>query len=330
MLSISITLGLAIFAALSSAGHGEQLAVADFPFLSNAPPSVDPPNKLLLREDGATEQDSRALRKRDITIGWYSHKFTQNYLYQWIFGNATNHFNISISTCVKGSSVAGVYQFVNGSSTTDATVGDIYRDLGYGTTFGTPQTMIAQTLINAEAAYQDISNFLLNSILCSGDSQLKDDIRRQLLFSYDGFRSDGQVTTLLLQSVGAMAVYFTWAGLDSLFKDPPGVKTLFGGIATFNLILMVGLLENLRQEGVRQPYQAPFVGSLFVAYARSLLLQATRSGRATNQAAGACLPASQMMEAAVQAGSGSAPAQELGVLASADVPGIQATCANSD
>lgn len=330
MLSIKIQFLLAIFTALSSARYGEQLAVADFPLFSNVPPPVRPPHELLFREYEAAEQDSPALRERDITFKWYSHGGTGDSLYQWIFGNATNHYNISMATCIKRSSVAGVYQFINGSSTTSATVGDIYTDLGYGNPLGFSGNRTAQAIINAEAAYQDISTFLLNSILCSGDSQIKDDLRRRLLFRSDGFRSDGRITTVMLQSVSGMVIYFAWNGIGLLFNDHPGFKMLLGGIATFQLILVVGLLEILKQEGLIQPYEAAFVGSVYVARARSLFLQATRSGRASGQAAGACLPATQMMQAAVQAGSGSAPVQELGVVASADVPETQAACTGPD
>lgn len=330
MLSINMYLLLAIFTAVSSANYGEQLAVADFPLFANAPPFFQPPHELLLREYEAAEQDLPALRERDVTFKWYSHGGTGDHLYQWIFGNATNHYNISMTTCIKRSSVAGVYQFMNGSSITDATVGDIYTDLGYENPPGFSGNRTAQAIINAEAAYQDISTFLLDSLLCSGDSQIRDDLRRQLLFRSDGFRSDGRITTVILQSVSGMVIYFAWNGIGLLFNNHPGVKLLLGGIATFQLVLVVGLLEILRQEGLIQPYEAAFVGSVFVARARSLILQATRSGRASGQAAGACLPATQMMQAGIQAGSGSAPVQELGVVASADVPEIQAACTGPD
>lgn len=330
MLSINIYLLIAIFTALSSANYGEELAVVDLPFFSNALPPVQPPHELLHREYEAAEQVSPAFRERDVTFKWYSHAGTRDHLYRWIFGNATNHYNISMSTCLKRSSVAGVYQFMNGSSANDATVGDIYTDLGYGNPLDFSGNRTAQLIINAEAAYQDISTFLLNSILCSGDPQIRDDLRRQLLFRSDGFRSDGRITTVILQSVSGMVIYFAWNSIGLLFNNHPGIKLLLGGIATLQLVLVVGLLEILRQEGLIQPYEAAFVGSVYVAKARSLILQATRSGRTSGQAAGACLPATQMMQAGVQAGSGSAAVQELGIAASADVPEIQAACTGPD
>lgn len=251
MLSIGITLLIVFLTALSSAKHEQQLAIADLSFFSNTPPSVqisDDITALPLRGDKEMEQKSQALSKRDVTFGWYSHYYVQNHLYQWIFGNATNQFNISISTCINGSDTAGVYQFMNGSTSTTATVGDIYKDLGYGTALANPKQMMAHTLINAQAAYNDITTFLLDSILCSGNSLLKDDLRRQLLFMSDGFHSEGRVMTLILQAAGGMVAYFTWNGIGLLF-DNPGIKTLFGGIATLNLILVLGILEILRQEG---------------------------------------------------------------------------------
>lgn len=66
-----------------------------------------------------------------------------------------------------------------------------------------------------------------------------------------------------------------------------------------------------------------------MAKARSLILRATQSGRA-GQAAGPCLTGTQLAAAVAQAGSGSSPAHDLGVVASADVPEIQAACANPD
>lgn len=207
------------------------------------------------------EQISEALRERDINFGWYSRYLNQNHLYQWVFGNTTNQFKISISTCINSSDVAGVYQFMNGSTGSIVTVGDIYTDLRYGNALANPEKMIAQTLINAQAAYNDISTFLLGSILCSGNAPLKDEIRRQLLFRSDGFQSNGRVMTLVLQGAGGMVAYFTWNGIGLLFNDNPGVKMLLGGIATLNLILVLGILEILRQEGMIAPYETAFVGS---------------------------------------------------------------------
>ena len=327
MLLITITLLLtATFTALGSEEHDEQLAIADVSFPSSTPLSVQLSDDFItfpFPEDELSEQESQALLERDITFGSYSHRYNQYHLRQWIFGNATNSFNISMSTCIKRSDVAGVYQFMNGSSSTVATAGDIYTDLGYGAALVKPEKMIAHALVNAQAAYDDISSFLLDSILCtSGNSLMPDELRRQLLFT-----SEGRVTALLLQGTGGLLAYFVFNGIGLHF-DSPGVKMLWGGIGTFTLIIVVGLVDILRQENIIGRWEAAFMGSVFVAKVRSLIQQARRSGRA-NQAAGPCLPTTQMAAAVAHAGSGSAPDQDLGVVASTDVAQIQAECENT-
>ena len=131
--------------------------------------------------------------------------------------------------------------------------------------------------------------------------------------------------TLILQGSGALISYFLWNGIGLAFENP-GVKILFGGIATLQLVIVVGLLEILRQEGRIEPYETALIGAFYVARARMLIMRMRLGGRA-NQAAGPCLPETQMTAAVATAGSGSAPAQDLGVAASADVSEIQAACA---
>ena len=332
MLSIGISLLTIVLTTLSSAEHDEQLAVTDLSFLSSTPPSVqlsDELTTLSFRGDDATEQNPYALEERDVTFRWYSHYYNQNHLRQWIFGNATSLFNISMSTCINSSDMAGVYQFMNGSTSTVATVGDIYTDLGYKNALANREKMMTQFLINAQAAYDEISTFLLDSILCSGDSQWRDELRRQLLVRPDGFQSNGRIMTVALQAVGAVVTFYTVNGIGLLFNDMPGVKYLFGGIAGVNAIIVIGILQILQEEGMIAPIESAFVGLTFVAKARSLVLRATQSGRA-NQAAGPCLTGTQLTAAVAQAGSGSAPAPDLGVVASADVSEIQAACASTD
>lgn len=220
------------FTALSSAEHNEQLAVADLSFFSNTPPSVqvsDGLTTLPLRGDEAMEQDLQALGERDITFGWYSHYYNQDHLRQWIFGNGTMSFNISMSTCINSSDVAGVYQFMKGSTSTNATVGDIYMDLGYGTALANREKMMAQTLIDAQAAYDEISTFLPDSILCSGNSPWSNELRRQLFARPDGFQSNGRIMTVALQATGAVITFFTVNGIGLFFNDYPAIKYLFAG-----------------------------------------------------------------------------------------------------
>ncbi|KAL9069450.1 MAG: hypothetical protein Q9161_005501 [Pseudevernia consocians] len=332
MLSISVTLLTIIFTALSSAEHNEQLAVADLSFLSNTPPSVlvsDELTTLPSRGDEAMEQNPQALGERDINFGWYSHYYNQDHLRQWIFGNGTMSFNISMSTCINSSDVAGVYQFMNGSTSTNATIGDIYMDLGYGTALANQEKMMAQTLINAQAAYDEISTFLLDSILCSGSSLWRNELRRQLFARPDGFQSNGRVMTVALQATGAVVTFYAVNGIGLFFNDYPAIKYLFAGIAGLNSIILIGVLQILQEEGMIVPYETAFMGLSFVAKARSLVLRATQSGRA-GQAAGPCLTGTQLTAAVAHAGSGSAPVQELGVVAAADVSEIQAACANPD
>ena len=325
MLSISITLLTAILTAVTSAEHHEQIAVADGSSLSSTPPSVQSSDQLatlLLGEGDVTEQDPQALRERDPTFGWYSRKYNQNNLAQWIFGNVIHQFNISISVCMEIGEVAGVYQFMNGSNSTEATFGDIHSDLGYGDTLSIPATVINQTLINAEAAYDDISTFLLDFIICSGNSPLGDELRRQLLA--DDFISNSQVATLILQGASTAVIYYFCNGIG-LHVQQQGMKVLLGGIGTVSIVLVLGILEIFRQENLIQPYEAAFMASVFVARVRGLILKATQNGRTIG---GACLPVTGLADAAAQAGSGAAPVQELGVVAGADVPPIQATCAD--
>ena len=325
MLSICITLLIAIFTVVSPAEHDEHIAIADLSSLPSTPPSVqfsDQLASLLLGGGDVTEQNPQALRERDLNFGWYSHEYNQNNLAQWIFGNATQQYNISISTCVKRNQVIGVYQFMNGSNSTEATFGDIYSDLGYGTTLNIPEKMINQTLINAEAAYNEMSTFLLDFILCVDSPTLRDELRRQLLA--DNFVSNGRITTLILQTASTAVIYYGWNGLG-LYLQREDLKFILGGIATCNIVFVLGLLEILRQEDLIQPYEAALVGSWMVAKARSLILKATQNGRAIG---GACLPVTGLADAAAQAGSGAAPVQDLGVVAGADVPPIQAACAN--
>ena len=320
LLTITLT---AILTALSSAEHNDQLAIADFSIFSRVPPSVhysDEVATLPFREDEPSMQGSQALGERDITFGWYSRIYNKDNLRQWIFGNVTNKFNISMSNCINSSDVAGVYQFMNGTNRTDATVGDIYTDLGYRNAPINPNRMLAHTSVNAQAAYDEISAFLLTSIFCSDNALVRDELRRRLLF-----QSDGRVLTVILQGTGGLMAYFIWNGIG-LKVDDPGIKVLLGGIGTFFLIIVVGILDILRQEGRIEPLEAAFMGSVLVAKARSVILKMRQSGRA-NQDAGPCLPATQMAAALASAGSGSAPAQDLGVGASADVSEIQAACA---
>ena len=319
LLTITLT---AILTAPSSAEHNDQLAIADLSIFSGIPPSVnysDEVATLPFREDEPSKQDSQALGERGITFGWYSRTYNKDNLRQWIFGNATNKFNISLSNCINSSEVAGVYQFMDGTNRTDATVGDIYTDLGYRNATIDQNRMLALTSVNAQAAYDEISAFLLISIFCSDNALMRDELRRRLLF-----RSEGRVLTVILQGAGGMVAYFIWNGIG-LKIDNPGIRLLFGGIGTFFLIIVVGLLDILRQENRIEPLETALMGSVLVAKARSVIQKMRQSGRA-NQDAGPCLPATQMAAALASAGSGSAPVQDLGVVASADVSEIQAAC----
>ena len=323
MLFIYVALLTPIITAVSSTGYDEQIDIADVSILQSTPRSIqisDQLAPLLLGEDDVNEQDPQALRERDITFGWYSRKYNQNNIAQWIFGNATHQYNISISVCMKGSEVAGVYQFMDGSNSTEATFGEIHEDLGYGTSLSIPEKTINQTLINAEAAYSEILIFLEEFIVCSGDSLLEYELRRQLLA--DDFVSNGRVATLILQTASTAVIYYFWNGIG-LHVEQQGLKVLFGGLATINIVFVLGMLEILRQENLVQPYETAFMGSVFVARVRSLILKATQNGRTIG---GACLPVTGLVDAAAQAGSGAAPVQELGVVAGADVPQIQAAC----
>ena len=313
----------AILTALSSAEHNHQLAIADFPIFSALPPSVQYSEEaatLPFRADKPLKQNSQALGEREITFGWYSRIYNKDNLRQWIFGNATIMFNISMSNCINSSDVAGVYQFMDGTNRTDATVGDIYTDLGYGNALINQNRMLAHTSVNAQAAYDEISAFLLTSIFCNGNALMRDELRRRLLF-----RSDGRVLTVILQGLGGVSAYFFWNGIGLKYDDP-GIKMLFGGIGTFFLIIVVGILEILRQENRIEPLETAIVGNILVAKARDVIQKMRQSGRA-NQDAGPCLPATQMAAAVASAGSGSAPVQDLGVVASADVSENQAACA---
>ena len=313
----------AILTALSSAGHNDQLTIADSSIFSDLSPSIhhsDEAAALPFRRDEPSTQDSQTLGERDIAFGWYSRIYNKDNLRQWNFGNATHQFNISMSTCIKSSDEAGVYQFMNGTTRTDATVGDIYTDLGYRDGLINPNSTLAHTSVNAQAAYDEISTFLLTSIFCSDNALVRDELRRRLLF-----QSDGRVLTVILQGAGGLVAYFFWNGIGLKYDDP-GIKMLFGGIGTLFLILVVGILDILRQEGRIEPLEAALMGNFLVAKARSVIQNMRLSGRA-NQNAGPCLPATQMAAALASAGSGSAPVQDLGIVASADVSEIQAACA---
>ena len=325
MLSICVTILIAIFTVVSPAEHDEHIAIADISSLPSTALSNQFPDQiasLLLGEGDVVDQDPQILRERDPNFGWYSHEYKLNNLVQWTFGNGTQDLNISISTCVKKSQVVGVYQFMNGSNSTEATFGDIYSDLGYESTLNIPETMINHTLINAEAAYNEISTFLLDSILCVNSPTFRDELRRQLLA--DNFVSNGRIATLILQTASTAVIYYGWNGLG-LYLQRDDLKFILGGIATCNIVFVLGLLEIFRQEDLIQPYEAAFVGSVFVAKARSLILRATQDERVIG---GACLPVTELAGAAAHAGSGAAPVQDLGVLAGADVDPIQAACAN--
>ena len=320
MLFFSTILLTFVLTALSYAAHDEQLAIAGLLFLSDTPPSTQDSDKLITLP---SREDSQALKERAIrtSFGWYSRFFNFKDSRQWIFGNATSQFNITVSRCITHVDVVGVYQFMNGTISTNATAGDIYTDLGYGTALANREKMLAHALINAQAAYDEISTFLLDSILCSDSSPVRDELRRQLLFE-----SEGRVTTVILQAATGTVIYFVWNGIGLAF-DNAGVKMAFGGVATFSLLTVVGILQIFQQEGRIEPYESAFMASVWVARVRRLIRKMRQSGRA-NQAAGPCLPATQMAAAAAYAGSGAAPDQALGIAASADVPEFQATCAN--
>ena len=319
-LTITLT---AILTAFCSAEHKDQLAIADFPILSGLPPSVHDSNEvatLPFRQDETLKQDSQTLDERDINFGWYSRAYDHGYLRQWIFGNATKQFNISMSNCIKAGHVVGIYQSMDGTNHTTATIADIYKDLGYSDTHLDPKKILAQFSVNAQAAYEEILAFLLTSIFCSGDALVGNELRRRLLS-----RSDRGILTVILQGAGDVVSYFIWNG-KKIKVDDPGIKLLFGGIGTFFLEIVVGLLDLLRQEATLEPVEAAFMGTVLAAKARSVILKMKQSGR-LDQDIEPCLPATQMAAALALAGSGSAPVQDLGVLASTDVSNFQAACA---
>ena len=179
----------------------------------NVPPS--PPSGL----PEAFDRHPHLVQERAITFGWYSHFYNRDNLWQWTFGNASNAFNISVSTCVNGTDVAGVYQFEDGTTRDDTTVGDVIRDIQSGDTPASPERYTARTLSNILAAYDDAQTFLLDMVFCSGPSLYKDELRRHLLARPDYNR---RVRVVVYQSVVGLLVTLVGTGI-TLASDQPSV-----------------------------------------------------------------------------------------------------------
>ena len=224
-----------------------------------------------------TLQHPRDLNDRAITFKRYSHVYSYDNLYQWIFGNTSMLLNISVSKCIRQSDVVGVYQFNDGTMKYDATVQEMTTDLGIGKgQNGSLARASARTLENALSASQEIGAFLAEDILVTGSSvphnkQRRDDIR---------FDSQGRILALAIKTGWGLLLGVSAAEIGNRFNTTGG-HLAAGAITGAGFILVYNIIDILTEEGALAPYEpawmqraAIYVANIFLAMLRKVGLLA--------------------------------------------------------
>jgi len=262
----------------------------------------------LLPEDG-----SPAIHERDNgdiasgLDGWQSRMTRSSGLLQWTFGNNLNQYNISMDTCLKKSSVIGVWQSQDGTTNNDATIGDIMADLGFGTGSVVPyERYSARILQNAMSAVSEAQT-LMDTILCTSPTATQ--LENQAQLRHLLFESQGKLTAVVMGAAYAVVVYYFY-NIIALYVTNPAVKLLITGTGNLGIIVGLGIIGFFGATGDLAPIEASFVGSVFVARMRQMILQATQAGRVQ----GPCLPITQVTAAAVQGAANAAAPAVAGVV----------------
>jgi len=275
MLSTYIILSLVI-----TAIHGTDLTNdgATFTDLISFPAhelSGQPLKALSFDSDISARQGSDELQERAITFKPYSFAYSRNRLEQWVFGNATRQFNISISSCLRMGDVVGVYQFDDGTMKYDATARDIAIDLGLGTSRGTHTRFAARTLINAQLAYKEVEAFLIEDILVEDSSPSRPKQRRQV-----EFQSNGRINALVWKSASGLLLGICAAEIANGFNTTSG-QLWAGAITSAGFIALYSIIDIVTQEGGLTAFEpawmqkvAVWVANLFMAMLRKLTMSA--------------------------------------------------------
>lgn len=141
-----------------------------------------------------------SLEERDISFGQQSRVVNLDGLFQWTFGDATNHYNISIDKCIRLGDAVGVWDFEDGSRKYNASLGEIMADLGIGTDYGSPARSAARLLSNDILAHNEGRDYLEESVLCKGNSTSPTK-RRDLLIRDNGDSAAGFKVAMLKKTV---------------------------------------------------------------------------------------------------------------------------------
>ena len=224
-------------------------------------------------DEYADSPSAQALQERTISFKQYSHVYRSNHLVHWIFGNATNIFNISISTCVRPSDVVGVYQFENGSMKYDATMSDIMDDLGSGTDKDALAKLDARTLDNTLSARKEMQAFLIDDVLVSEKPPNHPNQRRDIKFE-----SNGRILALVMKTVvglvlGISAVELATSGHASYGQISAAAITAAGltvAISIIDLIAQDGGFSALEPDYMQR--SAAWVANVFMAMIRRLVM----------------------------------------------------------
>lgn len=307
---LPVLTSLVIATTFSSASPTKQLGSTELSLPPSFRLSIWDTDTLDLLPDTSNGSDTSTLTSRDngdIAAGlgrWNSRLFRSYGLYQWTFGSPLQQYNISMDTCLKKSSVVGVWEFADGTTKNDATVKDIMIDLGFGTgSTVPPQKYNARLSRNALLAVKETKAFS-DTLLCDASAttalsttqltpgQLEDQASlRHLLFE-----SEGRITAAVVAAGYATAVYMFYNVLALYVINPVG-KIILQGTSNLGIVLGAGLIGLIGNNGDFVEIEAAIVGSVFVARLRQIILQATQAGRA----AGPCLPVTQVTAAAIQA-----------------------------
>lgn len=141
-----------------------------------------------------------SLEERDISFGQQSRVVNLDGLFQWTFGDATNHYNISIDKCIRLGDAVGVWDFEDGSRKYNASLGEIMADLGIGKDYGSPARSAARLLSNDILAHNEGRDYLEGSVLCKGNSTSPTK-RRDLLIRDNGDSAAGFKVAMLKKTV---------------------------------------------------------------------------------------------------------------------------------
>lgn len=220
---------------------------------------------------------SHVLQERASTsVGSTSYTLVDDHLFQWIFGNATRSVNISVSTCVLLTDIAGPYQFNDGTMSYNATMLDILKDLGFGSSSDAHARYANRTLSNAQSAYDEIQAFLIEDILVTDNtpSHAKPGIQGRAL---SDFRSEGRVLALVMKTIVGAILGLGMARLGAGPEVTHG-QLAAGAISSGALVAIVSIVDIIREEGgiakIEPPWMqrlAIWIANVFISLTRKLV-----------------------------------------------------------